>query len=72
MKICHNDSNYLSTGTVSVDNWSRPIFVILVRLYMKTVSLYHSLNDFLARQINETTDGSFVQDDFHRGIMCGP
>lgn len=40
---------------------------------MKTVSLYmyRSLNDFLARQINKTTDGSFVQNDFHRGIMCG-
>lgn len=49
------------------------IFVILVLLYMKTVSLYmyRSLNDFLARQINKTTDGSFVQNDFHRGIMCG-
>lgn len=43
------------------------IFVILVLLYMKTVSLYmyRSLNDFLARQINKTTDGSFVQNDFH-------
>lgn len=51
------------------------IFVVLVLLYMKTVSvslyMYRSLNDFLARQINKTTDGSFVQNDFHRGIMCG-
>lgn len=49
------------------------IFVVLVLLYMKTVSLYmyRSLNDFLARQINKTIDGSFVQNDFHRGIMCG-